>query len=217
VAAPALAILLSICFVLVAVFAGELVPPGMRDAGCFWLIGIAVLWVYGVGAVARVVGIATRSRLAAFAAAIAVSLTTLHLSCGPMYYRGVPFRGRVIEYPARTPVPDATIRAEWKLLSSTNLHGTEFAGLMHVANARTGTDGSFTIPGWRPVIRPVFAWIGEDNPLLIVGARGRFGNQWNDDDLTGVAWRTRFSSRRLSAWDGRDLLVYRWDDLAPSP
>jgi hypothetical protein len=93
-----------------------------------------------------------RAGLLAFALALAlVPPAAGQPTVGPNAYASPPIEGLVVSAATGRPVPGAAVFAFWRWRPPDPLFGA-----LHVSEAVTGADGTFTVPGWRRTIeRPV--------------------------------------------------------------
>jgi hypothetical protein len=140
----------------------------------------------------------------------AAVMLLLHLCAGPPAYWGEPVHGRVIDRDTGKAIAGAVVVGRWvpELLGGAM---NQYPGAFEVAETRTGADGTYTLPGWGPRLRPVFYCFYFRDPMINVVKAGYLGESVDNRLYSGFLDGSNgyYASSRRSQWDGKTIAIGR--------
>ncbi len=149
--------------------------------------------------------------------ALAVTLLAIVSRCGPLWYGGSPFVGRVIDTTNGRPVPAAIVVVVWQW-APVKIEGHESSraeDIFAVFEAVTDREGSFRVPGWRGRRRPFLRYLPYEAPHILVVKRGyqATGTPNNGDRLWDPYGTKSYLSRPRRFWLNNGI----WLEPNPNP
>lgn len=190
---------------LVFAVSGELQPSRTSIGRLPWLIEVAAFLILGTLSLVLVLRRGPRfsSPVIVISGAF-LALLTFHLLYGPPYFRSDPISSRVVDDRTGVPVSGARIRAKWRLIRFGTLEEDLIAGVLYTEATTSGIDGSFSLHGWGPTIRPFMTWMAPDDPTITIIAPSGVKTVLNNAEPMRL-WAdgtnpNRYASRRSSNW-----------------
>ncbi len=110
-------------------------------------------------------------RISLLASLLLILILGCHLIAGPLYYRAPTITATVIDEESRQTISGAVVVARWVL---DWWPGLTFEKPFYLVETVTRSDGSFTIRGWGPKLRPPFYVLAYRDPEIWIFKPGYY-------------------------------------------
>lgn len=96
------------------------------------------------------------------------ALAILFASCAllPTNYGGAPIEGLVIDARTKKPLEGVIVVQYWELRRPTVLGHSNFAGVLHIDETKTDSQGRYAFRRWGPMVAPVGTIVDSNSPSI---------------------------------------------------